>query len=98
NHRRESLQQTGCDTLVSLGKLREASDPQEALGYYMRATRLKPEREDAAFAAMRLCRDLGMREAAMRVYKRLAKILRDRLNVTPPRQVEQLAGQMESKS
>ncbi len=94
-HRRESLQQTSCDTLVSLGKLCESSEPQQALGYYLHATRMRPEREDAAYAVMRLFREAGMPKDALRIYQRLADTLRARLKVTPSSQIQQLAAQIE---
>ncbi|MEO8394361.1 MAG: bacterial transcriptional activator domain-containing protein [Chloroflexota bacterium] len=94
-NRRESLQQAGCDALITLGKACEASgNPQEALGYYLRASRLKPEREDSTHAVMRLYRDLDMRDDAKKAYRRLVTTLRDRLHVSPSPQVEQLAAQI----
>ena len=94
-NRRESLQQAGCDALITLGKLCESTDnPREALGYYLRASRLKPEREDSTHAVMRLYSDLGMREDALQAYRRLVKILHDSLKVTPSQQVQQLAAQI----
>ncbi len=95
-NRRETLQQAACDALVTLGKICETSGRQEeALGRYLHAMHLKPEREDATLAAMRLYRDMGMSQEALRAYNRLVKTLRDTLNVTPSPQVQQLAAQIE---
>jgi len=94
-NRRESLQQAGCDALITLGKLCEnANNPREALGHYLRASRLKPEREDSTHAVMRLYRDLNMRDDAQKAYRRLVKTLNDRLHVSPSPQVQQLAAQI----
>ena len=91
-NRRESLQQAGCDALITLGKLCEsANNPREALGHYLRASRLKPEREDSTHAVMRLYLSLNMRDDAHKAYRRLVKTLNDRLHVSPSPQVQQLA-------
>lgn len=96
-NRRESLQQAGCDALVTLGRVCESADnPREALGHYLRASRLKPEREDSTHAVMRLYSDLGMRDDAQQAYRRLVKTLHDLLKVTPSQQVQQLAAQIGS--
>ncbi|MBI1259377.1 MAG: hypothetical protein GC204_18070 [Chloroflexi bacterium] len=95
--RRESLQQAGCDVLVTLGKLCEnTNNPREALGYYLRASHLKPDREDSTHAVMRLYRDLDMQDDARRAYRRLVKTLNDHLHVAPSQQVQQLADQIGS--
>jgi len=97
NSRRESLQQAGCDALITLGRLCETSNnPREALGHYLQACRLKPEREDSTHAVMRLYRDLDMRDDANKAYHRLVKTLSDRLHVAPSPQVQQLAAQLGS--
>ena len=95
--RRDLLQQSACDALVTLGKLCESlNNPREALGQYLQASRLKPEREDATHAVMRLYRDLDMQDDARLVYRRLVTTLNDRLHVTPSPQVQQLAAQIGS--
>ncbi len=94
-NRRVSLRQANCDALVMLGKIHEnKSQPREALGLLLRASSLTPEREDIALSVMRLYRDLDMRDSARIVYQRLAKALRDQLNVAPSPQVQQLAAEI----
>jgi two-component SAPR family response regulator len=91
-NRRDSLQQAACDALVGLGRICEnEGNIREALGYYVRASHLRTEREDAAYAAMRLYRDLNMPQDALATYQRLVKTLRERLNVAPSSQIHQLA-------
>lgn len=93
--RRDALRQAACDALVTLGKVYEAAgSPQEALGCFLRASRLRPEREDSAFASMRLYRDLGLPEDALRVYRLLEQMLRRNLNVAPSPQIQHLAAQI----
>ena len=95
--RRDSLQQSCCDALITLGRLCESTNnPREALGYYLRASRLKPEREDLTHAVMRLYHDLNMQDDAKKAYRRLVKTLNDRLHVAPSPQVQQLAAQIGS--
>jgi DNA-binding SARP family transcriptional activator len=96
-NRRESLQQAACDTLIALGRICESEgNPREALGHYVRASHLKPEREDSAYAAMRLYRELDMPQDGLKTYQRLASTLRERLNVAPSSQLQQLAEQLGS--
>lgn len=93
--RRESLQQSVCDAMIALGKIYENKGAsQEALSYYLRAAHLKPEREDSAFAIMRLYRDMKMLEDALKVYERLVRTLRHKLKVDPSSHVQQLAAQL----
>ncbi len=94
--RRDSLQHAACDALVSLGRLCESQEnPQEALTHYLHATYLRPEREDSAFAVMRLYRDLGQPEQGLQVYRRLDKTLNETLHVAPSSQIQQLAAELE---
>ena len=94
--RRDSLQQASCDALISLGRICENKGlANEALDYYLRAARLKPEREDAAFAVMRLYSDLHMSKEALQIYQRLTRTLRDTLNVTPSPQLQQFAARLD---
>lgn len=96
-NRRESLQQSACDTLIALGRICEREGSlREALGYYVRASHLKPEREDSAYAAMRLFSELDMPQDGLKTYRRLARTLHERLNVTPSSQLQQLAEQLGS--
>lgn len=93
--RRESLQQSVCDAMITLGRIYEnKGNQQEALCYYLRAAHLRPEREDSAFAIMRLYNDMNMPDDALKVYHRLVKTLRHRLKVDPSSHVQQLASQI----
>ena len=93
--RRESLQQSVCDAMIALGRIYEnKNEPQNALSYYLRAAHIKPEREDSAFAVMRLYNDLKMPDDALLVYHRLVKTLRNKLKVDPSSHVQQLASQI----
>lgn len=93
--RRESLQQSVCDAMISLGKIYEGKgEPSEALGYYMRAAQLRPEREDAAYAIMRLYGELHLQADALHAYQRLSNTLKTRLKVEPSSHIQKLAVQL----
>ena len=97
--RRESLQQSVCDALTALGRIyEERGEIEQALGCYLRSARLKPEREDSAFAIMSLYRDLQMPDDALQVYRRLAKTLRQKLKLEPSAHLQKLAADLESAS
>lgn len=95
--RRDDLQQAGCDAIMSLARHYENSDEvQKALSLYLRMSRIKPEREDAAAAVMRLFDErLGQPHEAMAIYRRLENALQKRLGVAPSRLLQQLAAQIE---
>jgi DNA-binding SARP family transcriptional activator len=94
-NRREALKQANCDALVSLGKACENSgNPHEAVGLYLRASQLKPEREDSTLAVMRLYRALKLLQDALTAYQRLVKALQP-LKVPPSSQLKQLAAEIE---
>lgn len=93
--RRESLQQSVCDAMISLGKIYEGKgDLREALGCYLRAAQLRAEREDAAYAIMRLYNDLDLKEDALHAYRRLSSTLKNRLKVEPSSHIQKLAAQL----
>lgn len=97
--RRESLQQSVCDAMIALGRIYEEQGARtDALGYYLRAATLKPEREDAAFAIMQLYRDMQMPDDALQVYRRLAKTLHNQLKLEPSARLQKLATDIESAS
>lgn len=97
--RRESLQQAVCDSLIALGRIyEERGESERALGCYLRAARLKPEREDSAFAIMSLYRDLQLPDDALQVYRRLAKTLHQKLKLEPSTHLQKLAADLESAS
>jgi DNA-binding SARP family transcriptional activator len=90
--RRQDLQQAFGDALISLAKIYERTNqPQRALSLYLRATATNVHREDLALNTMRLYRDLQLHQEALVIYERLQKELRETLNVTPGRELRDLA-------
>lgn len=93
--RRDSLQQSVCDAMISLGKIYEGKGAlSEALGFYLRAAHLRPEREDAAFAIMRLYSELSLPQDALHTYQRLSSTLKRTLKVEPSAHLQKLAAQL----
>jgi DNA-binding SARP family transcriptional activator len=90
--RRQDLLQAYGDALISLAKVCErTNEARRALGLYLRATATNLQREDLAFSIMRLYRDLNQHQEALQVYERLENELHSALNVSPGRQVRELA-------
>jgi two-component SAPR family response regulator len=90
--RRYELLQTYGEALIGLAKSLEKRDARyEALGYYLRASATTPRREDIALNTMQLYRDLGMPEDALKVYERLKDELARTVNVSPNKNVQELA-------
>lgn len=93
--RRDSLQQSVCDAMISLGKIYEGKGEfSEALGCFLRAAHLRPEREDAAYAIMRLYNELNLPQDAIYAYQRLSSTLKSKLKVEPSAHLQKLAAQL----
>jgi DNA-binding SARP family transcriptional activator len=93
--RRDSLQQSVCDAMIALGKIYEGrGENSEALGCYLRAAHLRPEREDAAYSIMRLYSELSLPQDAMSAYHRLSSTLKRKLKVEPSSHIQKLAAQL----
>lgn len=96
--RRQELSQMYADALVSLGKLREAEQKQEAaLGLYTRALAYNRRREDLAGSIMTLYRDLGMPEDALATYQRLENDIMGTLGISPAQWLQDLAASIRTR-
>lgn len=72
-NRREALRQTYGESLIQLADIAtRQQSPSQAIGYYLRASRLMPLREDVVMRAMELYVQLHMPKHALELYKRLA--------------------------
>jgi two-component SAPR family response regulator len=89
--RREQLRQLYAQALIAIGRIsdKEGKD-QEALGYYTRALKETPEREDVHRSTMHLYVRLGMRDDARRQYHKLEQVLHERLGINPSRESREL--------
>lgn len=81
--------------MISLGKIYEGKGEfSEALGCFLRAAHLRPEREDAAYAIMRLYNELNLPQDAIYAYQRLSSTLKSKLKVEPSAHLQKLATQL----
>ena len=91
-NRRHELRQSYSEALIGLAK---AVDEPGALGYYLRALNINPQREDVAHRVMLLYQDMGQPEDALRVFLRLKDELERNLGVSPARYLQELAHEIE---
>lgn len=96
--RRDQLRQSYGDALAALGHWRsEQGAPEQALHLYGRAAAINPQREDLADHMMRLYRDRGEPENALKVYRRLEDELHRTLKIKPARWLQELARELNDK-
>jgi two-component SAPR family response regulator len=99
HERRERLRQLNAQALIGVARIwkRRQSDHQ-ALGYFTRALKEVPEREDIHREVMGIYLRLGMAEDAKRQYHRLAQILDETLSIGPSRESRDLYALIEAQS
>jgi len=91
NERRTHLQQLYSQSLISLGHIcRRKNDQHEALGYYTRALKESPAREDIHREVMRLYIGMGANEDARKQFHYLEQVLEEYLGVAPSDETRQL--------
>jgi len=91
--RREELFQMYGEALISLAENRIAEDRlQDALGFYIRAMRANPHREDLIAYIMDLYLKMNMPTDALDVFNRFEESLHQHLNVKPGEALQTLAG------
>lgn len=73
NRRREEMRDMAGSALLSLAKLQQNINNQEALGLLVRANALQPDREDVARHLMQLYVQLGRQPEAVQVYNKLIR-------------------------
>lgn len=96
--RRDQLRQLYSQALIRIGRISRRKDNQEnALGFYTRALKEAPEREDIHREVMEIYLHLNMVQDAMSQYKRLEEYLSDNLGIEPSRDTRTLLGVIESR-
>lgn len=91
NDRREQLRQLNSQALISLGRLnKRRAENTVSLGYFIRALKETPEREDIHREVMSLYLKMGMRDDARAQYNTLVESLRTTLNIGPSRETQDL--------
>ncbi|MBZ0295355.1 MAG: bacterial transcriptional activator domain-containing protein [Anaerolineae bacterium] len=89
--RRESLRQLYTQALISMGRLnKRKKDLRKALGFFLRALREIPEREDIHREVMTIYLNLEMIDDAINQYQTLDKMLHDTLDIGPSRETREL--------
>lgn len=89
--RRVALQGMYVQALGAMAKIWEGRDrAHEALGFYTRALREAPEREDLHKDVLKLYNELGMKEDAVRHYQQMEVLLKERFNTKPSKSLRDL--------
>lgn len=89
--RRDELRQRYAQALISMARLhRRRGAAQQALGFFVRALKETPEREDVHRDVMNLYLTLGMPTDALRQYRALERLLDEQLRISPARESREL--------
>lgn len=90
--RRAELASNYAEALAVLARLyANRHNPQEALGFFLRAAAANPQREDLVRHIMELYHQMGKPAEALEAYHRLKQELQQSLGVSPGPQIEKLA-------
>lgn len=89
--RRQHLRQLYTQALVGMGRItRGRGNLEEALGFFTRALKEMPEREDIHREVMSIYSQLGMQDDAVKQYQSLERILKESLDIEPSPETQQL--------
>jgi DNA-binding SARP family transcriptional activator len=95
--RREQLLQLDAQALISLARInKRRGDDSSALGYFMRALKDTPEREDIHREVMNIYLRIGRRDDARMQFNALSDYLRANLGIAPSRETKDLLKLIES--
>lgn len=98
NQRREQLRQNYAQALINMGRLqRRRGDLQRALGFFTRALKETPAREDVHRDVMNLYLQLDMPAEALRQYRALERLLDEQLRIPPARESRALFEQITAR-
>ncbi len=96
--RRDSLRQMYAQALISMGRIYQRHDEaQRAIGFFTRALKETPTREDIHRQVMSLYTNMGMLDDAVMQYHKLEQILSDTLKIAPGRETRELYEAVEEK-
>lgn len=89
--RREQLRQMHAQALIGLGRLnKRRGDDERALGFFLRAIKETPEREDIHREVMSIYLRMGKPHDAREQYEHLTKMLHKQLGIGPSRESREL--------
>jgi DNA-binding SARP family transcriptional activator len=96
--RRDSLRQLYAQALIGMGRIyNRRSEDQRAIGFFTRALKETPEREDIHRQVMGLYQKLGMLDDAVMQYRKLEQVLNDTLRIAPSRETRELYETIETR-
>ena len=94
--RRDTLRLKYAQALIGMGRIyQRRGDDQRTLGFFTRALKETPEREDIHREVMRLYQQMSLTDDAIRQYRQLEKLLQDSLKIAPARETRELFEQIE---
>jgi two-component SAPR family response regulator len=95
--RREHLKNLFAQALISMGKIqRTRGNDSAALGYFSRAVKESPEREDTYREMMHIYLDMGSYRDGVEQYELLRKTLNEKLGIDPSPETKQLHSMLQS--
>ena len=93
--RRKQLQAMYAEALIGIARVKQdAAAWEEALGYYSRALKEVPQREDVHRGAMQMYINLGRNADAAQQYDILERLLKRKLGVKPSQETQALLSQL----
>ncbi len=96
--RRDELRGMYAQALIGMGRVWLArSDAHRALGFFLRALKEVPEREDVHRSVMAIYIQLEMYDDARKQYHRLEQMLKEKLHIPPSRESRELFEEIEQK-
>jgi len=96
--RRAALRQLYAQALIGMGRIyKRRNEDQRAVGFFTRALKETPEREDIHRQVMGLYQNMEMLDDAVMQYRKLEQILNDTLKIAPSRETRELYDAIEAK-
>lgn len=96
--RRDTLRQLYAQALIQMGRIyAKRGDENRSLGFYTRALKETPEREDIHRQVMTIYFKMNLIDDAKMQYRRLKQILNDKFGIDPSRETQELMGMIEGR-
>ena len=93
--RRDTLRQLYAQALIGMARIyNRHGEDQRAIGFFTRALKETPEREDIHRQVMNLSLKMDMPDDALMQYRKLEQVLRDTLRIAPSRETRELYDQI----
>ena len=96
--RRNTLRQLYAQALIGMARIyNRRGEDQRAIGFFTRALKETPEREDIHRQVMGLYMKMEMLDDAIMQYRKLEQVLNDTLKIAPSRETRELYEEIEAK-